>query len=131
MQIFIPVLSLINKFFDSQCIQGLEKEETLKSINKHIKGIDADEVDDGLNKSIGQFMGTVKLRLVNDALIRLRKTIDNIYKAYPCTVVDSDRVDATIKLLLSGHTNSMAGKHLKTVNPMPKDTTEALRSYGA
>ena len=129
MTIFRPVLSLINKFFESQGTK--DTDGIMVNVNKQIKAIDANEVDAGLNQVIGQFMGTVKLRLVNDALIRLRKTIDNIYKAYPCTLEDAERVDASIKGLLSGHTASRAGKHLKGVNPMPNKTTEALRSFGA
>ncbi len=129
MTIFRPVLSLISKFFEAQGIK--DTDAIMLNVNKHIKAIDADEVDDGLNKVIGQFMGTVKLRLVNDAILRLVKTVDNIYKAYPCTLKDAEMVDTAIKSLLSGHTESRAGKHLKACNPMPKDTTNALRSYGA
>ena len=129
MNIFKPVISLIEAFFVSQSI--IDTAPIMVNINKHVANIASNTVDLELNKVIGQFMGTVKLRLVNDAIIRLVKTIDNIYKAYPCTLEDAELVDSAIKKLLSGHTESRAGKHLKACNPMPKGTTNELRSFGA
>ena len=121
---FNITMKQLDAYLASQCISL----DTVKPIRKAIKGYiaDKDSVSEAIEKAIGAFIGTVKIRLISDILL---KAIDKLAKAVveqPCKQADLDLIQGNINLLQERFDDAKKGIVVVKVNKMADDSRKAL-----